>query len=260
MRYFMTILLEEKRNECQRLINNIGKSLPAILSTQLHVNFTSQDFTQLMILIRENYTQLQFLSEFHLGDIKRCITIRNILAHQTPTSIENLTKSIESLKKGQAAFGIQSALITLRVLACKKCGSVITRTAQPTVRFKDMAGQRQRITRTYDVQSWSVANTPGELASRENTWYPGWVWTYTYCATCRQMNEITPLGFRFDWAPEDRINLDTCELRYFLPRQAMIVQYPNGTIKDLTHVVSDGEVRRHRYALYESALREVDED
>lgn len=255
----MTILLEEKRNECQRLINNIGKSLPAILSNQLHVNFTSQDFTQLMVLIRENFAEVQphLLSELDLGDIKRCIKIRNILAHQTPTSIENLNNAIESLKRCQASFGIQSAIVPLRVLACRKCGTCITRTAQPTVHFRDLAGQRQRVTRTYDVQSWSVANTSGELARRENTWYPGWVWTYTYCATCRQNNEITPLGFRFDWAPEDRINLNACQIHYLLARQAMIVVYPDGTIKDLTHVVSDGEVRRHRYALYESALREI---
>jgi hypothetical protein len=47
-------------------------------------------------------------------------------------------------------------------------------------------------------------------------------------------------------------------VRYNLnPHQAMIVTYPDGTIKDLTHVVSDGSVRRHRYGLLERTLREV---
>lgn len=256
----MSIVIQDKRDECDRVINNISSSLPAILSTQLHLqSLTSQDFSQLMKLIRDNYTQVHphLLSEFNIDDINKCIKIRNILYHQNITSPQFLTNAISSLYKCQKAFGIQSALVPIRVLACKKCDTTITRSAQPTVVFKDTANINQRITRTYDVQSWVVANDNTEFATRENTWYPGWVRTYTYCAECRRQNIITRIGFRYDWAPEDRIDLNICRVRYMLERQAMVVVYPDGSIRDLIHVVSDGEVKRHRYALYEKELKEV---
>ena len=114
------------------------------------------------------------------------------------------------------------------------------------------------ITRTYDVQSWSVANDNNEIATRDTKWYDGWVSTYTYCGECRRQHTLTCLGFRFDWAPEDRIDLTENTIRYNLQRQAMIVVNNNtGVVNDLTHVVSDGEVKRHRYALYEHQLRET---
>ena len=185
----MSIVIQDKRDECDRVINNISSSLPAILSTQLHLqSLTSQDFSQLMKLIRDNYTQVHphLLSEFNIDDINKCIKIRNILYHQNITSPQFLTNAISSLYKCQKAFGIQSALVPIRVLACKKCDTTITRSAQPTVVFKDTANINQRITRTYDVQSWVVANDNTEFATRENTWYPGWVRTYTYCAECRR--------------------------------------------------------------------------
>ena len=241
-------------------MTNIHNTLPFILGNLLHnIALPQMDFADLMRMIQSNYPTIQphLLSQYTPNDIKNSIKIRNIIAHQNPTSIDFLNHAIDSLKNCQKAFGIQSAAVPLRVLACKKCGTTITRTAQPSVRFRDLAGNKQKITRTYDVQSWVVANDNNEFAHRENTWYPGWVWTYTYCATCRQNNVITCLGFRFDWAPEDRIDLNTCRIRYSLPHQAMIVQYPNGQVRDLTHVVSDGEVRRHRYALYEKALHQA---
>ena len=260
MKHKMSIAVQEKRDECDRVINNISSSLPAILSTYLHLqSLTSQDFSQLMKLLRDNYAQVQpqLLSEFLVDDINKCIKIRNILYHQNITSPQFLNNAIIALYKCQKAFGIQSALVPIRVLACKKCGTTITRSAQPTVVFKDTANINQRITRTYDVQSWVVANDTMEIATRENTWYPGWVRTYTYCAECRRNNTITCLGFRYDWAPEDRVNLNTCRIRYMLERQAMVVVYLDGTIRDLIHVVSDGEVKRHRYALYEKELNVV---
>jgi hypothetical protein len=256
----MSILLQEKRNECQRLINNISNFLPSILSTHLHnLNLSNQDFLVLMKLVKDNFHVVEphLISPFDQNDIQNCMKIRNILAHNTTTSMDFLNHSIESLKRCQSAFGIQSALVPLRILACKTCGSTITRTAQPSVQFKDLAGNKQRVTRTYDVQVYMVANETGELARRDNTWFPGWIWTYTYCGQCRRNNVITPLGFRYDWAPEDRIDLNTCEVYYSLPHQAMVVEYPNGHVRDLTHVVSDGEVRRHRYALFENRLRQA---
>lgn len=256
----MSIIIQDKRNECDRVIKNISLRLPAILSTHLHLqHLTRQDFSQLMKLIKDNYTQVQshLLSEFLIDDINKCIKIRNILYHQNSTSPQFLNNAIISLYKCQKAFGIQSALVPIRVLACKKCGTTITRSAQPTVMFKDAANKHQRITRTYDVQSYVVADITTEFASRDNTWYPGWVWTYTYCSGCSRRNILTCIGFRFDWAPEDRINLNTCKIRYMLERQAMVVVYPDGSIRDLIHVVSDGEVKRHRYALYEKELTEV---
>jgi hypothetical protein len=70
-------------------------------------------------------------------------------------------------------------------------------------------------------------------------------------------NIYTNIGLRFDWAPEDRIDLTVTPVTYLLDRQAMVVTYPDGSIHDLTHVVSDGEVRRHHYVLYEKELLEV---
>ena len=189
-----------------------------------------------------------------------CMRIRNIIYHQNTTTIAYLNRAIRSLNKCQKAFGIRSAIIPLRVLACKYCGTTITRTAQPTITFKDLENTNQRITRTYDVQSWAVANDNNEVATRENTWYDGWVWTHTYCGECRRQNQLTRLGFRFDWAPEDRVDLQTHTIRYVLLRQAMVViDNATGEMRDLTHVVSDGEVRRHRYALMEHNLQELPE-
>ena len=257
----MSLVNQDKRDECDRLIKNLHTSLPSFLSGQLHnINLESLDFSQLMKLVRDNYVLVQpaFLSDFLQADIRNCLEIRNKLYHQSPTTIAFLNRAILSLYRCQKAFGIQSPVVPLRVLACKECGTMITRTGQPTVTFHDLVGQRQRVTRTYDVQSWSVANDNTETASRENTWFDGWVWTYTYCGECRRQERLTCLGFRFDWAPEDRVNLVTHTIRYSLPKQAMVVvDNQTGEVRDLTHVVSDGKVRRHRYALYEHALVEI---
>jgi hypothetical protein len=254
----MSILIQDKRDECDRLINNISRILclkPTILSGfLLDANLANRDFNELMKLIHDNYTQIQpyLLSEFLLTDIDICREVRNKIYHQDYTNINFLNNAILSLNKCHKAFGIQSPLIPLRILACKTCDTTITRTAQPTIKFKNM-----EITRTYDVQSWVVANDTNETASRENTFYDGWVSTYTYCAECRKQNILTCLGFRFDWAPEDRIDLTKNTIRYNLQRQAMIVINNTGIINDLTHIVSDGKVRRHLYGLYENQLREL---
>jgi hypothetical protein len=47
-----------------------------------------------------------------------------------------------------------------------------------------------------------------------------------------------------------------CEVRYVLADQATIVTYTDGRTKDLTHVVSDGKIRRHFYTFYENKMRE----
>jgi hypothetical protein len=251
-----SIPIQEKSQECQRIITNISRHLPAKLATLLHLqSLEEHDFIAQMKLVRGNFQMLAgtLQGPLTLQDIKHCMKIRHTLSHQQTTSISYLNRALHSLRLCQKAFGIQSALIPLRVLACRTCDQVITRTAQPSTQFKDIAGQKQKVTRTYDVQSWVIGNVPGELASRENAWYPGWVSTRTACSRCH-----SHIGYRFDWAPEDRVDLTQVTITYNLnPRQAMIVTYPDGTIKDLTHVVSDGEVRRHRYGLFESALREV---
>jgi hypothetical protein len=251
-----SIPIQEKSQECQRIITNISTHLPTKLAILLHLqSLGDHDFIVLMKLVKGNFHQIQGSLEgpLTLQNIKNCIDIRHCLSHQRRTTIAYLNVALQSLRLCQKAFGIQSALIPLRILACRTCDQVITRTAQPSTQFNDLAGRKQKVTRTYDVQSWVVGNVPGEIASRENAWYPGWVWTRTACSRCHSY-----IGYRFDWAPEDRVDLTQVTLTYNLnPRQAMIVTYPDGTIKDLTHVVSDGEVRRHRYGLFESALREV---
>ena len=249
----------EKKNECERLIKNISQGLPKFLSTHLQINLTTQDFLELIKLIQDNFDRLKphFQGVVLPSDMKVCKKIRNILAHQNKTNIDFLNHAVTVLNACQKAFGITSATVLLRVLACKKCRTVITRTAQPSLNFKDSDGKRHKTARTYDVQSWVVANQRGELAKREGTWYPGWVSTTTYCGTCRMRNIYTNIGLRFDWAPEDRIDLTVTPITYLLDRQAMVVTYPDGSIRDLTHVVSDGEVRRHRYVLYEKELLEV---
>lgn len=251
-----SIPIQEKSQECQRLIQNISQHLAYKVSPMLNnLNLTSQDFNELIKLVRDNYSTIQPHLEVPLSprDIRNCLKIRNILAHNQNTSIQYLNECLQSLRQCQKAFRIQSALVPLRVMACKICNQVITRTAQPSVTYKNEHGQKQKVTRTYDVQSWVVGNVPGELATREGSWYPGWVKNRTFCSQCN-----SHIGYRFDWAPEDRVDLNEVRITYNLnPRQAMIVTYPDGTVKDLTHVVSDGEVRRHRYGLYENKLRVV---
>jgi hypothetical protein len=248
--------IQEKTNECKRMIDNISRFLPVKLAPMLHLEgLQNHDFVHLMRLIRDNFTavQPQLHGPLNREDIRICMDIRHKVSHQVNTTIGYLNNALNSLRRCQKAFQIQSALVQLRVMACKTCGQVITRTAQPPSTFTDTEGEKQRVTRTYDVQSWVVGNAPLENASRENTWYPGWIWTRTFCSQCH-----THIGFRFDWAPEDRVDLTQVNVRYNLnPHQAMIVTYPDGTVKDLTHVVSDGEVRRHRYGLYFNKLRAI---
>lgn len=254
-----SLVIQDKRNECDRLIKCISSELPAILSKILGENVEAQDFSILMTTIRKNSAKIKPHGEFTKKDIKACKDARNSIYHQEAMALEELDTAMQALYKCQRIFGIQSPIVPLRVLACKTCKTVITRTAQPTVEFLDLSSNTQKITRAYDVQVWTVANHKNETASRENTWYDGWVWTYTYCAKCREQDIISPLGFRFDWAPEDRVDLTTNKIRYDLGRQAMVVVNTSGVIRDLTHVVSDGDVKRHRYALLETRLIEISE-
>jgi len=254
------IVIQEKKDECNRLIQNISENLPGILARQTKlVSPKVKDFLVLMKFIRDNFKQVQacMTSKLLFGDIDSCIKIRNALFHQDALSIKFLDKSINVLEKCQNAFNIQSAIVPLRVMACKYCNTTITRTAQPVVKFKNLEDNEEHITRTYDVQSWVVAGGVGDFASRTNNWYPGWVWTYTYCGKCSKNNKITRLGFRFDWAPGDRVDLTTCKVSYLLARQAMIITFSDGSIRDLTHVVSDGKIRRHFYGLFENELIEI---
>ena len=258
----MSVLLQEKKDECSRVIQNISVSLGENLATHLGLTgLQSSDFLQLLHLIKDNYAQIQphLQAVFLYRDVLQCIKARNTLYHQEQTTIEFLNRSLHALRACQAAFGIQSALVPLRILACRRCNTFITRTAQPTVRFKDATtNTRFRTTRTYDVQSWTTANDRYEDCKRDTpSWYDGWIWHTAFCATCRNTGVLTEIGRRYDWAPEDRIDLTQCTVRYILDKQATIVHYPDNTVRDLTHVVSDGKVRRHFYCLYESMLQTV---
>lgn len=151
------------------------------------------------------------------------------------------------------------AIMPLRVMACKYCKTIITRTAQPTTKQKDFSDAEIDICRTYDVQSWVVGvytNARGE-ASRKNTWHDSWVWTYTLCTKCIKHGRETRLGLRFDWAPEERVDLSTSKITYMIEQQAMCVTNAAGSICDLTHVVYDGKTRHHHYGLFERELVEV---
>ena len=251
------ILIQEKRDDCVRIINNIVEKLRPILSERLGLeSLNSSDFNNLLHLIRDNYARLNLHGELTLADVATCIEIRNKLAHHTHMSLAYLKRSVYLLNRCQAAFGIQSSLVQLRILACKECGTITSRTAQPTITFT--SNRRQvRTTRTYDVQVYTVANDRFENCKREDSWYQGWIWHTTYCGPCRTAGVLTELGRRYDWAPEDRINLATCEVRYVLANQAAMVTYTDGTVKDLTHVVSDGKIRRHFYTLFENKMTEV---
>lgn len=254
-----SILIQEKRDECTRVINNIGEKLRPILANLLGLDsLESSDFSALLYLVRDNYTRLSpnFHAYLSYGDVCACIDIRNRLAHQDPTNLRYLKRSVQTLYRCQAAFGIQSSLVPLRILACRACGTTTTRTAQPTITFPSN-GRQVRTTRTYDVQVYAVANDRNEICTRNDSWYQSWIWHTTYCGPCRNAGILTEIGRRYDWAPEDRINLAECEVRYVLANQATMVTYTDGTTKDLTHVVSDGKIRRHFYTFYENKMREL---
>jgi hypothetical protein len=253
------IIIQEKKDECNRIINNISEKLRPILAALLGLeSLNSSDFNTLLYLVKDNYNRLtrHFHVPFSYADVCSCIDLRNKVAHQDATSIRYLKKGIQVLNRCQAAFNIQSSLVPLRLLACKVCGTTTTRTAQPTITFISN-NQPIKTSRTYDVQVYTVANDREEICKREDSWYDGWIWHTTYCGPCRQAGTLTKIGRRYDWAPEDRINLSECEVRYVLANQAAMVTYHNETVKDLTHVVSDGKIRRHFYTLYENKMREV---
>lgn len=254
---------EEKKAECNRLMQNIHSCLCDILDKFISLSkIDKKDFITIMNAVKENYTSIISNEQFKtlkLGDVELSLKVRHSIAHQRKISTNLLNSGIDALKRCQLAFGIKSPVVPLRVLACRRCKQVVTRTAQPTVRFTDLAGNRQLVTRAADVQVYMVANDCKDGVSRENTWYPGWVWSYVFCGGCRANGVLTRIGFRFDWAPEDRVDLNVCKVRYDRDRQAMVVEQSDGSIKDLTHVVSDGIIRRHNYVFFNGRLLECDD-
>ena len=263
--------------ECERLIRMVANKLPSILESKgYELDKTNPiDFQMIMKYIGSKEIQHKISKEFNTnftivepGKSKRrpnrdghgipntkvsdCLEIRNIVAHNLSCTQDDLDKGLSVLKECCKVFSIQSDVVPLRVLACKSCKNIITRTAQPCYETEGLSGTTIKLCRTYDVQVYSVGNIPGELATRYNAWYPGWVMTQTFCSKCSRK-----IGYRFDWAPEDRVDLETCNVLYSKEKQAMVVVTNDGKEQDLTHVVSDGEVRRHRYGLIESELEEV---
>jgi hypothetical protein len=253
---------EEKRQECFRLMENTYKGLLVKLEEKgIKLSAADKDdFCSLMKVVRDNLSVIEdsMFVKLTSQDLRLCIRIRHVIAHQKTIGFGFLNEAIDTLKKCQAAFGITSPVVPLRIMSCRRCGAEITRTAQPTVSFRDCGGNKQLITRAYDVHPWTVANMRGEMASRENTWYHGWVWTYTFCATCHSAGKLNRIGFRFDWAPEDRVDLRKDKVYYDNDKATMVVEDSEGKVHDLTHVVSDGVLRRHRYALFEKALVAAD--
>lgn len=264
----------EKKAECERLIRLIADQLPSTLESKGFSLDRSNpiDFQTVLKYIgsKENRTQIAtlFNTDFPLvkpgkrknehghgipnNKISDCLQIRNCIAHNKPCTEDELENGICVLKECCKVFGLRSDVVPLRILACNSCKTVITRTAQPSFETEGHSGTIIKLCRTYDVQVYSVGNVPGERAMRDDEWYAGWVWTKTYCGTCKQW-----IGYRFDWAPEDRVDLDTSSIVYSKEKQAMVVVYTDGTERDLTHVVSDGEVRRHRYGFLDSKLEQV---
>ena len=267
----------EKKVECERLIRLIPEKLPSILESRGYVLDRTHpiDFQTIMKYMGSKGIAEKLSKDFNTtfpvveaGNPKRrpnrdghgipntkisdCLEIRNIIAHSRPCSESDLDNGLLVLKECCKTFGIRSDVVPLRILACKSCKQIITRTAQPAFETEDTNGTMIQLSRVYDVQVYSVANMPGEEARRDDVWYPGWVLTNTFCSKCHKK-----IGYRFDWAPEDRVDLDTCKVIYSKDKQAMVVVYKDKTERDLTHVVSDGEIRRHRYGLIESQLEAV---
>ena len=255
--------LQEKKAECNRLIQNIHKCLCVKLGNIMSLSKANkEDFVSILTVVKHNYSLIaEQFTELKKEDVETCLRIRHMIAHQSKVGAGMLDNGINALTRCQLAFGIKSPVVPLRVMACRECKQVMTRTAQPTVEFADTAGSLQSVTRAADVQVYMVANKTHAdcIVSRENTWYPGWVWSYTYCGECVRKGVKTIIGFRFDWAPEDRLDLSVSEVRYNKERQAMVVVEKDGTIRDLTHVVSDGIIRRHNYVFFERSLVECDD-
>jgi hypothetical protein len=255
--------LQEKKAECNRLIQNIHKCLCVEMGKIMSLSKADKkDFVSILTVVKLHFSFIEEqFTELKKEDVETCLRVRHMIAHQSNVGAGMLDNGINALTRCQLAFGIKSPVVPLRVMACKECRQVLTRTAQPTVEFADTAGCRQSVTRAADVQVYMVANDTRAdcIVSRENTWYPGWVWSHTYCGGCVRKDVRTIIGFRFDWAPEDRLDLSVSKVRYKKERQAMVVVEKDGTIRDLTHVVSDGIIRRHNYVFFERSLVECDD-
>jgi hypothetical protein len=253
--------LELKKDEVRRIYETIQEKLFSLIKVYLpEGTIETKDFCTLMGYITTLRKRIPYLNEkfnaHTLGDIRN---IRNDIAHNNPSTEKELNKSIRLLTKFRDFFGIKPTIVPLRVMACKHCNTIITRTAQPTKKHTDLSGTELNICRTYDVQSGVVGgytDMRGE-ASRENTWYDSWIWTYTICAKCYKNGRVVCLGFRFDWAPEELVDLSTCKVKYMLEQESMVVMGTAGSITDLTHIVSDGKIRHHHYGLFERELVEV---
>ena len=258
----MDLTYKDSQEEAERLLKALSQTLPERLGTLLgRPPIGTNDILNLLKYLKDNYKQLQAIGVrgFDFNDVCHAHHIRNKLYHQEGLALDRLRQGVEGLHRIMNTFKIQTPYVPLRVLRCRLCKAIVTRTAQPTVMKTDMSGIIHRVARCYDVQVYSVANRTGEVASIDNTWYDGYVWTYQYCAKClTDSGRLTLLGFRFDWAPADRINHATSKIVYDRTRQAMVLESDGGMKVDLTHLVSDGQIRRHRYAFYERSLEEID--
>jgi len=255
--------LQEKKAECNRLIQNIHKCLCVKMGRIMSLSKADKnDFVSILTVVKHKFSFIEGqFTELKKEDVETCLKVRHMIAHQSNVGAGMLDNGINALTRCQLAFGIKSPVVPLRVMACKECRQVLTRTAQPTVEFADTAGCRHSVTRAADVQVYMVANDTSTdcIVSRENTWYPGWVCSDNYCAGCLRKGVLTIIGLRFDWAPEDRLDLSVSKVRYQKERQAMVVVEKDGTIRDLTHVVSDGIIRRHNYVFFERCVVECDD-
>lgn len=252
-------LIQEKRENCLRIINNIAEKLGPLITKIFSLDSIFTDFAEELKQVKIHYDLLpdKIKVNFSKKDIDECIDLRNKISHQERISSSYLERGVETLNRCEDAFGITSTEVPLRILACKTCSKTITRTAQPTSTVESN-GKLIKISRCYDVQVYSVGADKYEVCKRADLWYPEWIWHTTYCGHClKEAGKFTKIGRRYDWAPENRIDLDKCVVRYDLDKQAAMVYYHDKTVRDLTHVVSDGRIRRHMYTFYIDKMIEV---
>ena len=252
------LYIEDKKSEIHRIQETIGSQLYPLIKDYIPEDRTqTTDFSQLMEYIQRHKKRLdqhiQGFKKFTNGDICKIRRIRNVCAHNLETTPDELSEGITRLISLRNFFGIKPITVQLRILSCKSCKTIITRTAQPTTIKSDLSNNIINITRTQEVQPFSLMYNTREAASCENKWYDSWAWSRVLCSTCYKAGLHQELGYRFDWAPEEL--LQSGKITYSLERQTMIVTTED-QITDLTHLVSDGTMRHHHYAFIEERLSE----
>lgn len=79
------------------------------------------------------------------------------------------------------------------------------------------------------------------------------MWHFIQCSRC-----VTNIGFRHDWAPEYAVDLGTHRIVFDAAIGDMVVVAPDGSRRDLLHVVADGAVRPHFYTFNSADVEVVD--